>query len=268
MGNIGENTKRMSLKFKKVGEKTNIKNPILIEGLPGIGNVGKVAVDFIIENLKAKKIYEVYSHSFPHSVLVNEENIVELPKISLYHKKIKNKDIIFMVGDIQPIDEKSCYEFCESFLDLFEKMNGKEIITLGGIGLPNIPKIPKLYCTANNKKIINNYMKKTKLNNGLYGVVGPIIGVSGLLIGLSKERNIPAICILAETLGHPTYVGIKGARQILKALDKLFTLKLDFKRLDKEIKEIEKEILSTATGMTEVSQKKKSSSLDTVTYIG
>src|SRR3989344_5591518 len=30
-----------------------LHNPLLIEGLPGIGNVGKIAVDFLVEELKA-----------------------------------------------------------------------------------------------------------------------------------------------------------------------------------------------------------------------
>ena len=36
-------------------KKVKIKNPVLLEGLPGIGNVGKIAADFIIEEIKAKK---------------------------------------------------------------------------------------------------------------------------------------------------------------------------------------------------------------------
>ncbi len=41
-------------KINQSGKKPKLNNPILIEGLPGIGNVGKVAVDFLIEELKAK----------------------------------------------------------------------------------------------------------------------------------------------------------------------------------------------------------------------
>ena len=29
----------------------SIRNPVLIEGLPGIGNVGKIVVDFLIDQL-------------------------------------------------------------------------------------------------------------------------------------------------------------------------------------------------------------------------
>ncbi|MCG2718821.1 MAG: PAC2 family protein, partial [Nanoarchaeota archaeon] len=85
--------------------KANLKNAVLIEGLPGIGNVGKIAVDFIVDNIGAKKLFEIHSDNFPHAVFVNEKNLVELPMIEIYHKKIKGNDMLFLVGDIQPIDE-------------------------------------------------------------------------------------------------------------------------------------------------------------------
>ena len=53
---------------KEIKTIPKLNKPILIEGLPGIGNVGKIAVDFLIEELKAKKIYSFFSYKFPHSV--------------------------------------------------------------------------------------------------------------------------------------------------------------------------------------------------------
>ncbi len=221
-------------------------NPIMITGLPGMGNVGKIAVDFLIDRLKAEKVFEIYSHSFPNCVFVNEDNLVELPVIEVFQKKLKNKTLVFITGDIQPLDEKSCYEFCNEILDIFEKNKGKEIITLGGIGLKQIPKNPKLYCTGNDSKIIDKY-KSRMVSNNIHGVVGPIVGVSGLLIGLAGRRKIPAISLLAETFGHPTFLGIKGSREILKVLNKKLGLKLNLKELDDEINEIEKQIRKTFT---------------------
>ena len=72
-------------KFLKRNPK--LKRPIFIEGLPGIGNVGKVVVDFLIDELKAKKLFDITSDTFPHSVFVTENNLIDLPKISIYYKK-------------------------------------------------------------------------------------------------------------------------------------------------------------------------------------
>ncbi len=222
-------------------KKVKLNNPILIEGLPGMGNVGKIAADFIIENLKAEKIIEITSSSFPHAVFVTEDNLVELPTIEIYHKKIGNQNYLFVAGDIQPLDETSSYEFCYQLLDYFQSVKGKEIITLGGIGLQTIPEEPKVYITGNAKPIIKNYKEKN-IKTDIFGVVGPIIGVSGLLLGTAQKRDIPAITLLAETFGDPSYLGIKGAREIIKILDNKFKLQLDLEELDLEIKEIEEEI--------------------------
>ena len=240
-------------KIKQVSKLPKLKRPILVEGLPGIGNVGKVAVDFIIEELRAKKIYEINSYTFPHSVFINEKNLVELPKIELFYKKFSNgrNDLLLLAGDVQPIDEVSSYEFSEKMLDVLKKFNGKELITLGGIGLGEIPKKPKVYCTGNSKDTIKKY--KDDANEKLYGVVGPIVGVSGLLLGLATDKNIRAVSFLAETYGHPMYLGIKGAREVLRILNKKLKLGIKIERLDKEIKEIESEIMKRTEELSEIS---------------
>ena len=98
----------------------HLRKPVLVAGLPGIGNVGKLAADALVDGLKAKKAYEFFSYAFPHSVFVNESNLVELPTISLYYATCpKGKhDLLILAGDVQPIDEYSCYEFSDTVLDL------------------------------------------------------------------------------------------------------------------------------------------------------
>src|SRR3989339_2044149 len=125
-----------------------LHNPLFIEGLPGIGNVGKIATDFLIEEFKAKKGFSFFSHKFPNSVFVNEANLVEMPKIELYFKKFndaKKRDLLLLTGDIQPIDEESCYTFCEEIIKIAKHFKCSEIITTGGIGLQNIPERPRVF---------------------------------------------------------------------------------------------------------------------------
>ena len=248
-------------------KKPSLKNPIFIEGLPGIGNVGKVVVDFIVDELKAEKIYEITSNTFPHSVFVNEDNLVELPKIELFYKRINGTDLLLMGGDVQPIDEISSYDFSEKVLDLIEDFGAKEIITLGGIGLGEIPKKPKIYCTGNSKEMIKKYHEK-RIQNKLYGVVGPIVGVSGLLLGLASKRKINAIALLAETYGHPMYLGVKGAKEILSILNDKLKLGIDVNKLEKEIAYIEKQILKRTEELSNVPKTGVKRSSGQVNYIG
>ncbi len=256
----------MSYSIKQI-KKINPKSCILIEGLPGIGNVGKIAVDFMIDAFKAEKVYEIYSNSFPHAVFVNEKNLVELPSIEIYHAENNKNNFLLLSGDIQPVDEVSCHKFCNEILLLAKKYKCKEIITLGGIGLSQIPKKPKVYSTANTKKIIKKYSSKN-LSNNIHGVVGPIIGVSGLLVGLAKRQNIPAMALLAETYAHQNYIGIKGAKEILKVLKENLKLKIDISQLDDEIVNIETEILEKTKKISQIQRSKKSTKDNITDYIG
>ncbi|MEM4247066.1 MAG: PAC2 family protein [Candidatus Woesearchaeota archaeon] len=230
-------------KLNYTTKKPELKNPILIEGLPGIGNVGKLALDFIIDETKAKKIAEFHSFGFPHSVFVNEENLVELPAIEVFVKQRKRKpDLLLLAGDVQPLDEQSCYQFSDAVLEMAKELGCNEIITLGGVAMKQAPKKPQVYLTGNNKEIVRKYLKSTTLNQNIYGTVGPIVGVSGVLVGLAKRKNIDAVSLLAETYGHPMYLGVAGAKEILKVLNKKLNLNLRMKQLEKELSELEQEM--------------------------
>ncbi len=231
--------------------KPNIKEPIMIEGLPGIGNVGKIAIDFLIESVNAKKIIDIHSNYFPHSVFINEKNLIDVPAISIYHVNLNKQDFLFMAGDVQPIDEPSCYEFCEVVMNLLQEWKVKEIVTLGGIGLQKIPKKPKIYITGTNKIFIKTF---EHTNDKIYGVVGPIIGVTGVLLGVSQRRKIPAVALLAQTFAHPAYLGIKGAREALHVLNEKYKLKVDINKLTDELDEIEKEVMARTKALSDTSK--------------
>lgn len=225
-----------------------LRSPLLIEGLPGIGNVGKLAVDFMVEELGATKAYDIFSYSFPHSVFVNEDNLVELPSIALYYKRLGHckHDLLLLTGDVQPIDEYSCYEFSDALLDLCQPLGLSEVITLGGIGLPTSPGNPKVFITGNSERMVKSYAKGTRAKNNLFGIVGPIVGVSGLLVGLAGRRKINAVTMLAETYGHPMYLGVRGARHIVRLLNSKLDLRLDLRRMDREIEEMDADALKMA----------------------
>ncbi|MBI4441416.1 PAC2 family protein [Candidatus Woesearchaeota archaeon] len=236
----------MTWKITQLGDVPVLHKPVLIEGMPGIGNVGKIAADFLTQELHAKPLFDFFSYSFPSSVFVNEQSLVELPSITLYYKSFGQKnrqDLLFLVGDLQPIDEESSYSFCDALLDAVEKLGCREIITLGGIGLQKMPKKPVVYCTGNEHTIIERYRKVMSINPKLYGVVGPVMGVSGILLGMAGRRTMPALCLLAETYAHPMYLGIKGAQEIVQQLAKKFSLSVKVEKLDKEIRDVEEEML-------------------------
>ena len=254
-------------------KNTAIMKPILIEGMPGIGNVGKICMDLLIEETSADKIMSFFSYGLPNSVFVNEDNLVQLPQIVLYHKRIGGQDFLFLTGDVQPMTEKASYEFSELIIDLFRHFKGKYIVTLGGIGLSEIPENPKIFLTGNDKLFVEKISKsfdkkKLKHEKKIYGHVGPILGVSGLLLGISSKHDVPAFSLLAETFGHPIYVGLKGTKAILNILNTYFSIGLKFEKLDKEIKHIDNQMKGISNGDAESGDSLKYKKFSDVNYIG
>lgn len=261
----------MTWTVTRLGKAPKLKKPILLEGLPGIGNTGKVAVDFLVEELKAEKLFEFTSCSFPHSVFVNEKNLVELPTIALYYKQMRGRDLLFLVGDIQPIDEVSCYAFCEMLLELLTELGCEELITLGGIGLQQIPKNPQVFITGASKKYVDEFRKGLGLSTKLYGIVGPIVGVTGVLLGVSPRYRIKSVGLLVETFGHPMYLGVKGAKELLAILKKKLGLKINLKKMVEEIEELEKEVMRKTKELSDVGKQnpiKKLKEGRELSYIG
>lgn len=231
--------------IQKKFDKLKLKNPILIEGLPGIGNVGKIAVDFIIDELEPELLYEIYSYAFPHSVFISDDDLIELPSMKIYLYKQKERDILFFTGDVQPTSEETCYELSDKILDLVSELDCKEIITLGGIGREGPVKNPKVFGTATTKKIKEKYKKLVaSVNFKISGCVANIFGMSGVLLGLAKLRNMGGASFLVDTVGHPMHLGLSESKELVRELDHIFKFKIDIKKLEDEVKESEKQIKS------------------------
>ncbi len=242
----------MTWNVEKKTEK-DFENTILIEGLPGIGNVGKITADLLVQEFDTELVAQITSKSLPNAVFVKEDNTVKLPTIDIRHFEHDGKNFLFMVGDVQPKDSEKSYGFAEAVLEYAESQDCKEIITLGGIGLKNMPERPDLYATGNNKDLLEE-LGEQGANLETYGKVGPIMGISGLLLGLADEENIQAAALLGETMAHPMYVGLKGARQIINLLNERYNFGVETDDLDDQIEDMEDQLQQSLKNANQVQQ--------------
>jgi proteasome assembly chaperone (PAC2) family protein len=61
-----------------------LENPVFVQGLPGFGNVGRIAAHLLIKFCEAKPFAELYSPSFPDYVSISSKGIAYLPKYEFY----------------------------------------------------------------------------------------------------------------------------------------------------------------------------------------
>ena len=225
----------------KVKEKPRLKNPILIEGLPGVGNIGRVAVGYLIAELKAKSFAQLYSKHFFPFVMLHDDYEIRLLKNEFYYIKAKKKgqrDIVFLTGDCQSLSPQGHYEVAGKILDFVEGLGVKEIVTIGGLATGELEKKPQALGSATDEKTLKKYSKyNIDFNAGER--VGYIVGAAGLLLGLGKERDMTGICLLGETSGFPIVTDPKSAEMVLDELTKMLNIKLDMSKLEKRVKEME-----------------------------
>src|SRR5512136_44780 len=99
-------------------ERPKLRNPIFVEGLPGVGNVGKLAAEHLVDQLKAVKFVEMYSKYFPPQVLVNDSGTIRLVSNEMYYVKRDDAahDIVILIGDYQGLTPDGQYELSDRTL--------------------------------------------------------------------------------------------------------------------------------------------------------
>lgn len=259
--------------YIKVVDKTpKMKNPVLVEGLPGIGNVGRVAAGYLVVELKMKKFAELYSPHFLPLVILQNDNVAAMLKCEFYHCKIGSRDLVMLTGDTQSITPEGHYDICEKVVDFVDKLGVKEIITLGGFAEGKDVADPRVIGAVSDKKLLKKY-GKYDIDFGKDHPVGTIVGASGLLIGFGSLRGMDGLCLMGETIGLPMMTDPKAADKVLHALTRLLGVKVDLSKLEKTIQEMDERIKKTdkihKKLMQELSgQPSKSGKSDDIRYIG
>ncbi|MDD5416625.1 MAG: proteasome assembly chaperone family protein [Candidatus Aenigmarchaeota archaeon] len=215
-------------------EKPKLKNPICIVGLPGIGNIGRIAIGYAVQQLKAKKFAELYSPYFFPFVMIHDDSIHTL-RNEFYYFKDKKRDIIFIIGDCQSYDPKGHHEVAGKILEFLKSYGCKDVITIGGFGTGKVNDHPSVYGAATDKDMIELF-KKNGVNFDVSGKITTIVGASGLIAGLSGLYGMKSVCLLGETSGYPIITDPNAAEAVLGVLTKALNLKLDLKKLDEKVK--------------------------------
>jgi hypothetical protein len=256
-------------------EKPKLNNPVFIEGLPGVGNVGRIAAGYLAEELKAKKFADLYSSHFMPFVLLHQSSAVHVLKNEFYYLKAKEKgqrDLIILIGDSQSVDPEGHYEIAEMILDYISKLGVKEQFTLAGLSVGEQTENPKVIGAVSDAELIKKY-QNVGIDFEAGSRVGTIVGASGLLLGLGGTKGIKGVCLLGETVGFPIIPDPKSAEAILKVLIKILHLKLDTSKLEKKVKEMEEfhkkleDVQRKALGQL-LKQPEKAQEKEQLSYIG
>lgn len=232
----------------KVLEQITPSDLVLICGLPGAAYIGKLSVDYLVQQLKADLIGEVYSRFFPPYVIIKEDGLVELLRNELHHLKTEtSKDIVFLSGNAQAFSPEGQYEITEKVLDWAIENGVKRVYSVAALVTDRPFETPLVYATATSTALLDEAKSRgaQPLDHGIIG------GENGLIMGLSKKKGIDGVCLLAETHGYQTPTGEyvidpRAAKAALGILIQMLEIKVDMEPMDKQVVQMDEAIAKMA----------------------
>ena len=214
----------------------DLDEPAFVEGLPGVGHVGKLAAEHLVEEFDGELVRRIHSEHFPPQVVVDDESVASLAAAEVYAVDADGRDLLVLVGDFQAGDAVGQYRVAEAFLDVAESFGTAEVIALGGsptgemveeytvVGAVTAPDQRDRFTDAG-----------VEFREG--EPAGGIVGTSGLLLGLGARRGLPAACLMGETSGY--LVDPRSAQAVLEVLQEILGFDVDFGTLEDRAEELQ-----------------------------
>jgi uncharacterized protein (TIGR00162 family) len=223
----------------EIDEKPVLNDPVLIEGLPGIGFVANIAALHLTRELKAKRFASIVSASFQDFAVTTETGGARSPTNELYYcKNARSKnDLIVFTGNTQAVSPEGQYEVANETITQAKRLGVVKLFATAAYVVEKPVETPTVHGAASDVTLIEELKQ--------FGVVpmdtGSITGTNGLLFGVAALQNIPSICLLSETPAYamPTgrfVVDAKATKALLEVLTRILGIEIDMKPLDEQAK--------------------------------
>ena len=212
------------------------ESPVLVEGLPGVGHVGKLVAEHLLEEFESRVVQRIYSYHFPPQCAVNEDGTTELVCAELYECEVDGVETLVLTGDHQSQTLDGHYKITEKVLDTAEEAGVERVYALGGVATGELVEEYNVVGAANSKELVEE-VEEHGVEFGEGEPEGGIVGVSGLLLGLGERRGLEGVCLMGETSGY--LVDPKSAQAVLDVLTGVLGFEVDTAELEERAEEME-----------------------------
>lgn len=202
------------MRFVDVGEPV-VKRPIMVAAMQDMGNVGNICIDFLNHTLSTKCFRQVLP-PLPNYV-IDMGGFIEYRK-TVWEYCYTDGLIIFGGGSGQPQTDQELYDLCNDVVTIAKKYSAQMIYALGAFHTDrDFGNAPKTFAAATDSGLIS---KIDAL--GVQRTPGSslITGFNGLILGIAKESEIPAVGLYSE-IDDPTSPQYRSAKALLTVLGKL-----------------------------------------------
>ncbi|QIB73327.1 proteasome assembly chaperone family protein [Halogeometricum borinquense] len=239
----------------------DLRDPVLVEGLPGVGHVGKLAVEHLLEELDSEPVRYIYADEFPPQVTLNDDSVAQLARAEFHAVDAGDRDLLVLTGDHQAQTNSGHYHLTDAFLDIAEEFGVEEGYALGGVPTGELVDEPSVLGAVTDEDDVER-LEAVDVEFREDEPAGGIVGVSGLLLGLGERRGLSVACLMGETSGY--LVDPQSAQVVLEVLQDVIDFEVGFESLEERAEEM-KEVVGK---IQEMQSQQQGMSDDDLRYIG
>jgi len=227
-----------------IAENVASKNPIIIGGFPGMGLVGNIVAQYLIDQMDMKACGRVDSRLFP-PIAILYGGLVKGP-VRIYESARHGVVVVF--SDI-PIDPIISREVGRAIVGWARPLEPREIISIAG--LTTTADEHKVYGAATTEAGLEKLKNKTEIFE-----MGTITGVPGVMLNECMNYGIEAVCLLGETAGpNPDP---RAAIRVVQVMNDIYGFGVDIAPMREQAEQIEQMLhkLSEQVGEAEAQPSK------------
>ncbi len=214
-------------------QKKNLDGYTFIEGFPGAGLVGPMAINYLVEKLGMENIGYLESDRFPPLISIHDD--VPMHPVRIYISE-KLKLVTIFAEFAIPIE--MTFELSNAvYSDIIKKGGVDRVVSISGIPTQQ-EEVPKdVFGVASSKKLVKEVIEK----NGLKPIGdGMATGVNALILGMAMNDNMDDINILVPI--NPALIDPEYAVLAIKSMNSILGVDIDTAELDKEAKLVESKV--------------------------
>lgn len=218
-------------------DETSLKNPVVLVGLPGIGNVGVVAIETLKDILDAQPVMDFFSEYFPARIFV-KEGMARFPKSTIHLYRCapdEPHDLIFLTADFQPATAEGVFAYAEFVCKEFDALGVKRVIALAAFEqeytdfFSHFPKTPRVYISTSSEETLEKVLSMDGTAMIRDGVIN---GANGVIpTWAATMYNMTGTCLLGETPGM-IKMDYRASRQVLGRISSLVGIELPYDILE------------------------------------
>lgn len=186
----------------------DVDQPVMVEGLPGVGLVGKIATDHVVEQLDMRYVASVDCEGIPRVAIYDEADRGIQPPVRIYVDE--SRDLLALQSDV-PISRTAAREFATCVTTWLADHDALPLY-LSGLPVSDLDpeQIPALFGVATGQAagILDDHEIETPPERGAVG------GPTGALLNRASAHELDALCLVVES--DPRFPDPTAARRVIE----------------------------------------------------